>query len=964
MKTIKSQRRCLSLLSTAFMLVATAFGLASCEQYDLDERLPEDLGPSIYDYLVDNGFDTYVKLIDEPGLAGEGQSYHDVLSKTGSKTMFVANEDAVQRFYASGVFKKADGISNVTCYDELSLSQKKMLLFGAMLDNVYQSSALSNREDENGGNPITGDCMRRVSLLTEIYDTVTYMTPEQMPENAYWNTLRNAGEGIRIMTDATKRPRVMFTPKFLQVHKMTNDDYDFLFHHNDGKHRESNEVSINGVRIINPDNKCLNGFVHEMEDVVCPLPNMAEKINTLDNVKIFNSLLRRFCAPYIEFPYDGDSYGDIHTETFNKLYNTSISQIYQQRFFAGRSQPTSSVANGDSLYYTSIEFGHENVKDFVLKYDPGWNSYFPLSGSIDAALALQKDMGVMIVPNDEIMETWWNNTPLKERYGKQGDAEVKGVENVIADMADVPNSVIVELINNGMLSSLVSSVPSTFVDVLNDANDPMGIKVADIDDVQICCNGAVYVANKVFSPTTYRSVAFPTIVDESLKVIDWAIKNCHFKPYMNSMVSHYSFFIPKGRTVNGVDNCLVYLSPVMESAATKYGYVYVFYFDNRAKTVKADKYVYDPSAENGLGARKSSASDITEDEIKNILTDMLNYHIVLADVEEEFEFGTPSKYKFFKTKGGGTVKFEMEPNAADPFAAKRYAWGGYKLERGEAGANVLRTYDQRGTSDGNGRSYVIDEPLYAASNTVTEVLTDNVNYPKFSTFGKLLETSTVGEDNQYGGKNIGVFNTYNYTVYVPTNESIQKLIDQKFILLEEDIEKLRDYYENLAATYTTEEMQKIGMRLSQFMNQTEGQPYSATDSTYTADDYISDLEEELDNFIKYHIQDNSLYIGGEFEDNTNYETSYISGKVFLKLYVRTENNGEKLIVKDSESEHQVITDDPNYYNIMCREYQYTSAGLIETSSYAVIHQIDSPLDYGKVSKFGYGARNLYTELTK
>ena len=34
------------------------FALASCEQYDLDERMPEWLGSSIYDYLQEEGYDT------------------------------------------------------------------------------------------------------------------------------------------------------------------------------------------------------------------------------------------------------------------------------------------------------------------------------------------------------------------------------------------------------------------------------------------------------------------------------------------------------------------------------------------------------------------------------------------------------------------------------------------------------------------------------------------------------------------------------------------------------------------------------------------------------------------------------------------------------------------------------------------------------------------------------------------
>src|SRR5574344_1858498 len=112
------------------LAVISVFGITSCQtDFDLDKTTPEWLGPSIYDYLKNNHYDTYVKLIEDLG-------YKDVLAKTGSKTLFVADEAAVQRFYDSGRFRKADG-SAVTCYEDLSLGHTKMILYGSMLNTVY-----------------------------------------------------------------------------------------------------------------------------------------------------------------------------------------------------------------------------------------------------------------------------------------------------------------------------------------------------------------------------------------------------------------------------------------------------------------------------------------------------------------------------------------------------------------------------------------------------------------------------------------------------------------------------------------------------------------------------------------------------------------------------------------------------------------------------------------------------------
>lgn len=72
--------------------------LTGCSGYDLDERSPAWLGESIYDYLAHDGHYNYtVRLI-------QGLNYQDVLGRTGSKTLFVADDDAWDRFFKNNVF--------------------------------------------------------------------------------------------------------------------------------------------------------------------------------------------------------------------------------------------------------------------------------------------------------------------------------------------------------------------------------------------------------------------------------------------------------------------------------------------------------------------------------------------------------------------------------------------------------------------------------------------------------------------------------------------------------------------------------------------------------------------------------------------------------------------------------------------------------------------------------------------
>ena len=84
--------------------LALAGLMTSCidkyEEVDADSK-PSWLGESIYAELknpnqerLTGTFSTYLRLVDDLG-------YGEVLSRTGSKTVFPANDEAFQRFFSS-----------------------------------------------------------------------------------------------------------------------------------------------------------------------------------------------------------------------------------------------------------------------------------------------------------------------------------------------------------------------------------------------------------------------------------------------------------------------------------------------------------------------------------------------------------------------------------------------------------------------------------------------------------------------------------------------------------------------------------------------------------------------------------------------------------------------------------------------------------------------------------------------
>lgn len=843
--------------------------LTSCKEYDLDERSPEGWGNSIYSWLDEQGnYTNTVRMIND-------LNYQEVLGKTGSKTLFVADDAAYDKFY-----NDKNNVFGVSCYEDLTESQKKMLLFGNMLDNSIQLSSLSTIQ----GKPLKeGQAMRRFSALGE-YDTVPILRPQDMPDNKYWKRHRESGKNMVCMEDGSAVPMLLFLEASMSNNRITNDDYYFLFNKTEEARRQAGDASVNGVKVAEDNIRCANGFIHRTAEVVTPLPNMAELIAKKPEVSKFNKLLERFCAPY------PDSKNLAKTERYNYLYNTNVDTVYTKRFFNDKSgAAVSSTPDGRGVPAQLI-------------FDPEWNSYYSASvkSSGEGNAAEQRDMAVMMVPTNEAMDAYWTGVgkPLSENY---------------ESWDDVPDDVIIKLLNVNMLPSFTSSVPSKFDGILNDANDPMGVDVADVDKVWMACNGAIYLTNKVYSPTAYVSVSFPALINRTMKIIDWAITQCKYNVYLNALGSDYSFFIPTNNAL------LEYIDPC--SYGKKNLQLLSFRWDETKRVeerVSAVVYNYDPET----GERDSVGTVTTASNsarITRCLQDILDTHIVIGKVWE-------GKNTYFRTKNGTGIRVTNPTDTLNMFVE-----GSYQMYEGSP-IKIKRVYDQRkDVVGGNGMSYVLEgQPIMGTRLTVKDQL---AAHPKY--FGKFLElmegsglfesihnlgTGNENDNKACGGTNVSLFNTYHYTIYVPSNEAIEQL-------------------------------QKEG-KLSSW-EQVEADHEAGNTEKATADSL------NILNFLKYHIQDNALYIGAQKESG-DFETSLINTQTKRFYMLKSALKDDSIEVVDATgATHKVnkstYVDDSGtkkeLYNIQAREYLYdskdaTTATNLYTSSSAVIHLIDSPLSYG------------------
>lgn len=658
----------------------------------------------------------------------------------------------------------------------------------------------------------------------------------------------------------TPSPIIHFIEKQLSQNKIINSDYDFLFNYT--TERQTGDASVNGVAIKNQNIKCLNGFLHQMAEVMTPLDNMAEIIRKKPSTSAYSQLLERFSAPY---------YDKTATTDYNRIFETTIDSVYQKRYFSTRSQNAGYIASTPD----------NKPVPGQLKFDPGWNSYFgPTVGTSSNNVALQENMGVMLVPSNDALDRYWN---------QEGGRALK---NYYGSWDNVPYNVLAKLINNNMQYSFIATVPSKFATVLNDGSNMIGLSTDKVDSVFLGCNGAVYVTNKVFSPTSYASVSFPALINNNMNIFYWAIEQLEYYAYLNSMDSYYSFFIPNNNAL------CQYIDPVsFGQTKTK---LFRFFYDAKATSVaarvKASTWNYDLLT--GVGDSIGMASS---NQIRDRLQDMLDYHIVIGNVEDG--------NTYYQTKGGGTLKV----NHANGGEGVMTVSGGYQMEK-NAPITVKEIYDE--SSDGNGKTYILDdEPLMTSQKSVYDILGE---HKEFSKFLELLSGSDYLEtihNKVYacGSLNISLFNTYHYTVYVPTNQSIQALQDAGKIPSWTQIDAELDLVKR------------------------------------------DSLTSVINNFLRYHIQDNAVYLGsgsteGDFETACNNPLT----KRFYRLNVTANNNSISL--EDLAGNTRHVTSDPALRNLMAREYQYNNkdaavATELETSAYAVVHLIDQPLMYSS-SQFG------------
>ena len=919
----------------ALLLLGGTMGISSCKD-DLLTGTPEWLGSSIYEELEERGqFTQTLALINDPDLADA--HYPELLRLTGSMTVFVADDAAWQRYLSK---------RGLTSVSQLSLAEKRRLLKAAMINSAYLIELLDN-ENNGSTEPFEGRTMRRDSRM-ELDDSITLLSNADMPavnpyrldNNGqvidYWSDVRSK-PFIKIYQDASVAPMVHFLPGFMAQTGMTNEDLAVI---SNGASRSINRSYINGHAIsLNKgtwskdagktylqDITCQNGYIHILDEVPEPLPNMAEIIRQKPQFSIFSELLERFSYPQI---YNTITNPDGSRDVYytKRYFNASLNHGLEQY----TKEDGTPVTVNNRLGTASSSKG----------FDPGWNQYALYT---DPATPMGRDAAAMFVPTNEWMEQYLYN-----------DGSAIGAKYDY-DWSKVPDNLVIPLLDNCMQTSFRSTIPSKFAGVKNTASDNMGITMDDVDSCFLACNGAVYELTKVFAAPKHQSVGFPASLfadetDENKKLTiasriqdyeppmynpgtttehnyhkAWRVNE--FNAYLNSMSSTYSYML-------AIDNAYgYYIDPYsFISGEKKAAFRFYIPTGNSDLPMRAEAFQLDENMQVTDVRLTAPSLEV----VANRLYDLMDNSIIVHGQRPS----TPihAGQEVYLTKAGGAIKVQFSGNTVTGIA------GSYQAEKGEFIAVTPElTFDM--TDKGNGVTYILGALPQSTLTSPYQLMTNVEAHPEFSSFAKLLKEASFVETQEQmdGHKTIGnpitLFGNYHYTVYIPENTEIDALIAAGK-LPSADQRKEWETFKTALDDYVTKELDLLPE------DQKEIRSAEIDALTELADTRLQTMQDVIDNFLRFHFQDGSLFIGGADTAGV-FETSSLDLKLnrFRRLNVTVNHNSGTFRVQAQGSGVVAnVIDDGMNSNLMSRQYLFSSNKTIFSSSYVVTHLIDKALFY-------------------
>lgn len=878
-------------------------------------------GSTLYDNLQALGnYTTYLRLIDSFGgiqRAFKNEVTDDERKYNGSidtLTVFAPNDEAFARFFAHNAWTDEQG-NAISSYEQLSDGQKRALIYVSYIPGFVTANSLHVSGSFRGYHRLYS-YDRQFNLVpykhtggTDIntfppdsYSYIDYAKElNQHIVDGVWigyGTIGNNTDGAFAYSGGT----MIWNDDYWQYNGLSHDDLAFI---GAADPEGSGHITIGNAHITQPNQRCKNGYLHLVDEVVVPQPNLMYALAQArwgGKCSLASSLVQRF--NYLkydpEYTYykeqmfnDGDSAMTVRNSLLDRVVTTLQTPAIilptdeaLKAFLLTTDNPLRSFGiNQDNYYDMLMSLPREVLQPFVKEwFRTSFTDVLPSRYSnMRSAKGHQLLAGV--------------TSP--EAYKLAVQQVILAVDGIIVVVDAVPNAE--DLRNELTFVKLAGRVAGAALT----ANDR-------------------YEGERRTSPfsTDYQremhNKSFTMFVPTDAGLEQYGLVDPISMASNNRVSWRYWSLTPDSISSNGTCQIAV--------AARAYRYDY-----NKVRNTETDRPL---SATYSSYANENCATGNYGPIKRQLLTDMLDQHIVLQDVNSLLN--TPRRWYLSRSGMPIYMKEHTDLNIV--------VNGGMQIDLNRRDAAdkhdcIMQLVGQNST----GTSVVIDRPMQPTTQNVYQRLQSNDAFSMFFDCANALngaydlknqlfdiETSEAlnrkytifadfsGSYARYGNANtmlVNFFHNFNYTIFVPTNEGMQKAIAEGL----PTIESIEQFVE--------ESLDGNGQLPDDKREQAQAR-------------YLTLL-----NFLKYHFCDKSYFLEPDLEsgDTEQTTTACIDASNQQALTADINSGNGMLMVRDASNRYKAVK--PDLANIIARDAEFnndpTRAKYILSASNVVLHGIDN-----------------------
>lgn len=691
---------------------------------------------------------------------------------------------------------------------------------------------------------------------------------------------------------------MIWNDDYWQYNGLSYDDLSFI---GAADTEGSEHIKIGNAHITQPNQRCKNGYLHLVDEVVVPQPNLMYNLAEArlgGKCSLASSLVQRFNylkydAEYSDIYNHIDSAWTVRNSLLDRVVTTSQTPAIilptdeaLKAFLLATDNPLWQCGINQDNYYTMLmSLPREVLQPFVKEwFRTSFTDVLPSRYSnMRSAKGHQLLAGV--------------TTP--EAYKLAVQQVIPAVDGIIVVVDAVPNAE--ELRNELTFVKLAGQVAGAAL-TANDRYEGERRTSPFSTDYQREMHNKSFT---MFVPT-----------DEGLK--QYGLVDPISMASNNRVSWRYWSLTPDSISSNGTRQIAV--------AARAYRYDYKEVRNTEAARPLAAIYssnANDDCANGNFGPVK-----------RQLLTDMLDQHIVLQDVNSLLN----TQRHWYLSRSGMPIYMKEHTNT------NIVVNGGMQIDLNERDAADkhdcnLQFLGQNST----GTSVFIDRPMQPTTQNVYQRLQSNDDFGMFFDCAAALngaydlknqlfdiETSEAlnrkytifadfsGSYARYGNANtmlVNFFHNFNYTIFVPTNEGMQKAVEAGLPTIES---------------------------IEQFVEE------SLDDNGQLPDDKREQAQARyltLLNFLKYHFCDKSYFLepdleSGDIEQTT---TACIDASNQQALTADINSGNGMLMVRDASNRYKAVK--PDLANIIARDAEFndhpTRARYIRSASNVVLHGIDN-----------------------